>query len=169
MTNMNEKKKAGNKWANRAVMVLLMCFLIVLIITSIHTCKAYGEENPTVNLVLQFDTADGGILKGLIAHYLKEDHSIRIRDGAKYTVIILDHKKSVYFGLLDGSHDLMFVSGIILSEATTPSGWSTRKRNNVLGGFANMSRWNPDKNKRNLARTAATAIATLILIPHKGE
>lgn len=46
MIDMDEKKEVvSHKWADRVAIALLVCLLMVLIVTGIHTCKAYSEEN----------------------------------------------------------------------------------------------------------------------------
>ena len=60
--------KKYSKWLILGVMVVIL----------LGQGMAVAEELPDVNLVLHFETADGGILKGLIAHYLRNDYSMKI-------------------------------------------------------------------------------------------
>lgn len=153
MIDMDEKKEVvSSKWADRVAIALLICLLIVIIITGLSVYKAYGaEEKPPVNLVLQFETADGGILKGLIGYYLISDCSIKVRDNAEYIIILSTLKKTIWGGLLDGNCDYMFISIIVLDQGRATG-----------DGFTSAHRWEADKDKANLARETAGIIALII-------
>lgn len=163
MMNIDEKRKATNrKWADRIGMVLLMCLLAVLIVTSIHMCDAYGAESKSnIKLVLQLDSSDGGILKGLVVHYLSSNHSIEVREAAKYTVILLGFKKSIYQGLISGAQSFIFTSILVLEQKTDQI--------HVLSSFANVYGWGSDINKKKAGEEVADAIATIISGLSKGD
>ena len=145
--------KKYSKWLILGVMVVIL----------LGQGMAVAEELPDVNLVLHFETADGGILKGLIAHYLRNDYSMKIRDDAEYIVIILNLNKSIYQGLFTGSTNYMFISGVILERLTViRSSGAIFERDRIIGGFANGSKWGMDTNKRALTKDAADAIAVII-------
>lgn len=131
---------------------------------------AVAEEPPAVNLVLQLNTTDGGIVKGLIAHYLENDYLIKIRDDAKYTVVIINLKESIYQGMFTGSTGYMFVSGVILERITVVhSSGATFEQYSVIGGFADAGKWAMDKHKRVITKKAADIIAVIISAVLVGE